>query len=80
MINQPYAMGSNVDESHINNSLARVLLSTHRDKNGIHTATSLMFPEITVTGKTLDEAIANLQNALRSYQPYRFKILYSWIC
>lgn len=80
MINQPYTTDSNVDESHINSSLATTLLSTYRDKNGIHTATSLMFPEITVTGYTLDEATINLQNALRSYQPYRFKILYSWIC
>ena len=50
---------------------------TFRDRNGIHMAISLMFPEIRATGASLHEAEANLQNQLNAYWPFIIKAHYS---
>lgn len=62
----------------INHSLEKIDFSRKRDKPGIFSVTSLMFPEITATGRSLGEAVTNLTDKLRDYEPYRVRIIYFW--
>ncbi len=64
-------------EALINSSLTTTSFSTSRDKNGIHTVMSLMFPEIIVNGKSLDEAVTAMIEQLRNNEQYRMKVLCS---
>ena len=62
----------------INHSLEKIDFSLKRDNSGLFTVTSLMFPEITATGRSLGESDTNLTDKLRNYEPYRTRIIYFW--